>query len=171
MQSARIHSDLAAGRLADVDHADRGPHESEWEPLDASQLRMEAARREAEAREKRRQAREQQRREHEVSYQHYLQEHLTPEEIAGFRRQMRIAVEDGRYEAMVYRFPSDLCTDSGRAINNGAAHWPATLRGKAKAFYESYLVFGKPRGYRIKAMIISYPGGMPGDVGVFLSWE
>ena len=41
-------------------------------------------------------------------------------------------------EAMVYSFPSDLCTDSGRAINNYDPNWPETLQGKAKEFFERY---------------------------------
>jgi hypothetical protein len=80
------------------------------------------------------------------------------------------AVQDGKMEAMVYSFPSDLCTDSGRAINNGEPHWPETLQGKAKEFYERYLQFGKPQGYKLKAMVINFPGGIPGDIGFFLNW-
>ncbi len=31
---------------------------------------------------------------------------------------MTKAAADGKYEAMVYSFPSNLCSDSGRGINN-----------------------------------------------------
>ena len=41
-------------------------------------------------------------------------------------------------EAMVYSFPSDLCTDSGRAINSADPQWPETLQGKAKQFYDAF---------------------------------
>lgn len=71
---------------------------------------------------------------------------------------------------MVYSFSSDLCSDSGRAINSGDKKWPETLQGKAKEFYDRYQTFGKPQGYRLKAMIISFPNGMPGDVGFFVNW-
>ncbi|MER2508997.1 MAG: hypothetical protein ABTQ27_09570 [Amaricoccus sp.] len=27
-----------------------------------------------------------------------------------------------------------------------------------------------PRGYRLKAMVINLPGGVPGDIGLFLNW-
>jgi hypothetical protein len=80
------------------------------------------------------------------------------------------AVENGKFEAMVYTFSSDLCSDSGRAINSGDKSWPDTLQGKAKEFYDRYQKFGKPQGFRLKAMIISFPNGMPGDVGFFLNW-
>jgi hypothetical protein len=72
---------------------------------------------------------------------------------------------------MVYSFPSDLCTDSGRAINNNDnPHWPETLQGKAKEFYDRYQEFGKPGGYKLKAMVINFPGGIPGDIGFLLNW-
>ena len=54
------------------------------------------------------------------------------------RRLVMNAVKDGKMEAMVYSFPSDLCTDSGRAINNSDPNWPETLQGKAKEFYDRY---------------------------------
>jgi hypothetical protein len=28
----------------------------------------------------------------------------------------------------------------------------------------------RPAGYHLKAQIINFPDGMPGDVGLFLSW-
>ena len=64
-----------------------------------------------------------------------------------------------------------LCTDSGRAINSADPQWPETLQGKAKQFYERYLKYAKPQGYKLKAMIINFPGGIPGDVGFFISWK
>ena len=83
---------------------------------------------------------------------------------------MMNAVKEGKLEALVYVFPSDLCTDSGRAINSGDPQWPHTLKGKARQFYERFLTFGKPQGFKLKAMIVTFPGGIPGDVGFFLSW-
>ena len=51
-----------------------------------------------------------------------------------------------------------------------ASHWPETLQGKAKELYDRYTEVARPQGYRLKAMIINFPGGLPGDVGFFLSW-
>ena len=48
--------------------------------------------------------------------------------------------------------------------------WPETLQGKAKEFFDRYEEFGKPQGYRLKAMVINFPGGVPGDIGFFLNW-
>lgn len=101
----------------------------------------------------------------------FLRGQITDAEIAMVRRLAMAAVKHGKFEAMVYSFPSDLCSDSGRAINNSDPNWPETLQGKAKQFYERYLKFGKPQGYKLKAMIINFPDGIPGDVGFFLNWK
>lgn len=100
----------------------------------------------------------------------FLRNQVTDAEIAIVRRLVENAVTNGKYEAMVYSFSSALCSDGGRAINNADADWPETLQGKAKEFYERYLELGRPQGFRLKAMIINFPGGIPGDVGFFLSW-
>jgi hypothetical protein len=100
----------------------------------------------------------------------FLKGQVTEDEIARVRRLVMNAVKDGKLEAQVYTFPSDLCTDSGRAINSGDPQWPETLKGKARQFYERFVKFGKPQGFKLKAMIVTFPGGIPGDVGFFLSW-
>lgn len=100
----------------------------------------------------------------------FLKGQVTDNEIAMVRRLVANAVKDGKFEAMVYSFPSKLCSDGGRGINNSDPDWPETLLGKAKEFYERYRKFGRPQGYKLKAMIINFPGGIPGDVGFFLNW-
>ena len=100
----------------------------------------------------------------------FLTEHVSDEERAMIQKLVMNAVANNKFEALVYSFPSDLCTDSGRAINNRLAHWPETLQGKAKELYERYLAVAKPQGFKLKATIINFPGGMPGDVGFFLNW-
>ena len=100
----------------------------------------------------------------------FLKTQVTEGEVAMVRRLVMNAVKDGKFEALVYSFPSELCTDSGRAINSGDPEWTETLQGKAKEFYNRYVEFGRPQGFKLKAMIVNFPGGMPGDVGFFLSW-
>lgn len=100
----------------------------------------------------------------------FLKGQVTDDEIAKVRRLVMNAVKDGKLEALVYSFPSSLCSDSGRAINSGDRDWPTTLLGKAKQFYDRFQKFGKPQGFKLKAMIINFPGGIPGDVGFYLSW-
>jgi hypothetical protein len=48
--------------------------------------------------------------------------------------------------------------------------WPESLQGKAREFYERYERSAKPTGYKLKAMVVNFPGGIPGDVGFFLNW-
>jgi hypothetical protein len=100
----------------------------------------------------------------------FLGGHVTEAEKAMIRRVVRSAVKEGKTQAMVYSFPSSLCTDRGRAINNGDKDWPSTLQGKAKEIYERYVEVVKPKGYKLRATIIDFPGGVPGDVGLFLDW-
>ena len=84
---------------------------------------------------------------------------------------IRRAVRNGLTEVLVYRFPNTLCTDRGRAINQQEAGWEKTLTGIPKEIFELWTNYLKPRGYRIAYQIIDFPGGMPGDIGVTISWE
>ncbi|MGA0596116.1 hypothetical protein [Enterovirga sp. CN4-39] len=99
---------------------------------------------------------------------------LTPEklqEITGnLLRKLRTAAEKGDTELMVMRFPNALCSDKGRAINNGEPDWPETLTGRPRQAYELWLDRLRPAGYGLAAMIVEWPRGMPGDIGFFLTW-
>lgn len=80
------------------------------------------------------------------------------------------AVASGNTEMMVYRFPNQLCTDHGRAINQQEPGWENTLTGIPKEVYQLWYDYLRPRGYKIKFQIIDWPGGLPGDIGVTLCW-
>jgi hypothetical protein len=80
------------------------------------------------------------------------------------------AVRNGLSEVQVYRFPNILCTDHGRAINQREKGWEKTLTGIPKEIFQLWSDYLKPRGYRIAYQIIDFPGGMPGDIGITLSW-
>ena len=80
------------------------------------------------------------------------------------------AVRHGDLQTLIYSFPSALCLDEGRAINNARADWPDTLQGKAREIYDTFERHARPLGYRLHASIINFPDGIPGDVGFFLSW-
>jgi|SRR5215469_40695 len=81
------------------------------------------------------------------------------------------AAERGLREVQVYRFPNTLCSDRGRRINNSEPEWETTLEGRPKAAYEFWRDQLRPLGFGLKAEIVEYPSGMPGDVGFFLTWE
>ncbi len=80
------------------------------------------------------------------------------------------AVRAGLHEVQVYRFPNVLCTDRGRAINQMEEGWEKTLTGLPKEMYELWRDYLQPRGYKIAFQIIDFPGGVPGDIGITLSW-
>ena len=80
------------------------------------------------------------------------------------------AVENGLSSVQVYRFPHTLCSDNGRAINQIEAGWEKTLTGVPKEIYDFWKRQLQSRGYHIRYEIVDYPGGMPGDVGIILSW-
>lgn len=94
-----------------------------------------------------------------------LQEILQP-----LKSKLRAAAERGQTELMVMRFPNALCTDHGRAINNSDPDWPETLTGRPRQAYELWRDQLRPSGFRLSALIIEWPGGLPGDVGLFLKW-
>src|SRR5262245_16558778 len=81
------------------------------------------------------------------------------------------AVENGLMSVQVFRFPHHLCTDDGRAINQAEAGWEKTLTGIPKEIYEFWKRRLQPEGYHIRYEVIDYPGGMPGDIGIVLSWH
>lgn len=81
------------------------------------------------------------------------------------------AADNGRLEVEVGRFPNVLCTDRGRAINQQEQGWEKTLTGVPKELYEFWREYLRPRGYKLKLQIVDFPGGMPGDVGISLSWS
>ena len=100
----------------------------------------------------------------------FLHHHVGPDELKRIRQIVAAAVRHGELQALVYSFPSSLCSDDGRAINNTLPGWTDTLQGKARELYDAFERHAKPLGYRLYAQIISFPDGMPGDVGFFLSW-
>ena len=107
-------------------------------PISAEALRMSILQKEMEKMDVERKAREAEQKRITAFTDDFLHKHVSEDEIAMVRRLVMNAVKDGKMEAMVYSFPSDLCTDSGRAINNNAPNWPETLQGKAKEFFDRY---------------------------------
>ncbi len=80
------------------------------------------------------------------------------------------AMENGLSAVQVLRFPNHICTDNGRAINQVEEGWEETLTGLPKEIYEFWKRKLRPLGYHIRYHIVDYPGGMPGDVVITLSW-
>jgi hypothetical protein len=80
------------------------------------------------------------------------------------------AVDNGRSEVEVGRFPNQLFTDRGRAINQQEPGWEKTLTGLPLELFQFWEKYMKPRGYKLRVQIVDFPGGMPGEIGMTLSW-
>lgn len=96
---------------------------------------------------------------------------LTDAQWREMLEQARRSAEAGLTEHLLIRFPSQLCTDGGRAINAPDPLWPATLRGEPADVFQRWRNELHPRGFRIAAQIIDFPEGMPGDAALFLMWS
>jgi hypothetical protein len=81
------------------------------------------------------------------------------------------AVRNGLTEVQVYRFPNSLCIDNGRAVNQIEKGWEKTLAGIPKEIYHLWSDHLQPRGYRIRYQIVDFPGGVPGDISITISWD
>lgn len=113
---------------------------------------------------------------------------LTDEMIQSGLDRVKRAFERGETELMIASFPSSFCSDDGRAIINAGAtplnkpskeeaarqeevpDWLTTLPAGVHQVYDFWKDNLKQGGFKFAARIINYPGGKPGDVGVFFSW-
>jgi hypothetical protein len=139
----------------------------------AADIKRRMAEREAaKAAEELRRAREQEEKQKAVMAEFHRPPERTPEQLMHFIMQLvDHAAAAGQSEVQVYRFPNELCSDRGRRINNSEADWEKTLEGRPKAAYEFWQDHLRPLGFHLKAEVLEYPGGMPGDIGFFLTWK
>jgi hypothetical protein len=103
-------------------------------------------------------------------YDDFMARDIRPDAMDRLNAALRNAVAQGQSELMVLQFPSDWCTDGGRGINNDDPQWVDTLDGFAKRAYSHFITHMQPLGYKLRARILDYPGGKPGDVGLYVSW-
>jgi phage/plasmid-associated DNA primase len=80
------------------------------------------------------------------------------------------AIKNRLTEVEVIRFPNELCTDKGRAINQQEPGWENTLTGEPKEIYDFWQKYFRPRGYKLKVQVVDFPGGLPGEIGMTVSW-
>ena len=124
-------------------------------------------RREAEHQDGDRRAAAQQRRQ---KAKELIDRHLSDENWRALVHQARQAAEHGQKELMLLRLPSQALSDGGRAVNAPEPDWPKTLRGEAAELYLRWERDLKPHGFGLLARVLDFPGGMPGDIGLFLVW-
>lgn len=99
-----------------------------------------------------------------------IDHHIGDENWRSMLHLAREAAERGEREFPLLRFPADLCSDHGRAINAPMPEWPETLRGEAAEVYLRWERDLKPRGFHLAARVLDFPNGFPGDIGLFLLW-
>lgn len=103
--------------------------------------------------------------------QHFMELEVTADALSHVDRIVRRAADAGEHRALVVQFPSNWLPDHGGAIKNEDTDWHRHLDGYAKrayAFFEREL---RPRGFHLRAEIISSAAGVPRDVGFFLEWK
>jgi hypothetical protein len=81
------------------------------------------------------------------------------------------AIKNRLTEIEIIRFPNQLCTDKGRAINQQEPGWENTLTGAPKEIYQFWDKYFRPRGYKLRVQIVDFPGGLPGDIAMTVSWS
>ena len=100
----------------------------------------------------------------------FMSQVLHPEVRDRINQAVRRAAEQGHTQLQVMTFPASYCNDGGRRINNLDPNWPESLEGFAKRAFQFFDKELKPLGYKLHCEIINFPGGMPGEVGMFLKW-
>jgi len=95
---------------------------------------------------------------------------IGPDAEERLARRIAMAVAQGKLEFEALRFPKDLTTDNARAINQAEPGWEQTLTGLPKIAYDYWTKVLKPKGYHMRAEVVTFPGGMPGDCALILSW-
>jgi hypothetical protein len=111
---------------------------------------------------------------------------LTQEAVDLVMDKIKRAFDRGETELMISSFPSSFCTDDGRSIVNAGAppvvkpdphapkpevpDWIGTLPAGVRVVHDYWKQNMEPGGFKLSARIINFPGGKPGDVGLFFSW-
>jgi hypothetical protein len=100
----------------------------------------------------------------------FMSREIHPEVMDRINKVVRAAAGNGFKQIDVLSFPASYCNDRGRRINNQLPDWPESLEGFAKRAYEFYMKELRPLGYKLHAEVVSFPGGIPGEISLFLKW-
>ncbi len=83
---------------------------------------------------------------------------------------IKAAAQRGLREIQVLRFPATFCSDGGRSINNFEPDWHISLEGFAKRAHQYFEKELQPLGFKLRAEVVNFPDGVPGDVAMYLRW-
>lgn len=156
---------LTAHRKAAPAHA--MPKETE---LSAKALRELAAHHQEEEAARHAEAHSQAEEAHLKQARQLLSAKLSEESWQHMVRNARAAAQKGEEEQLLLRFPCQLCTDHGRAVNAPDPNWPTTLRGIAAEVFMRWKKELQPAGFGLVARVVEFPDGVPGDIGLYLEW-
>jgi CBS domain-containing protein len=162
-----LHSNRDSGSPS-VPHEPTAIPEAGLRVADFQQLTAESMHHETEAQEKARRSAAEQRHQR---VKELIDQHIVEGNWRSILHGAREAAAHGEKEFLLLRFPADLCTDHGRAINSALADWPKTLRGEAAEIYLRWERELRPGGFHLAARVLDFPGGFPGDIGLFLVWR
>ena len=101
----------------------------------------------------------------------FMSREIHPEAKTRINNAVRRAAQAGERQLLALKFPASYCNDQGRRINNLEQDWPTSLEGFAKKAYDYYMAELRPLGFKLNAQVLDYPGGTPGDVGLYLRWD
>jgi hypothetical protein len=74
-------------------------------------------------------------------------------------------------ELQLFAFPSEFCHDLGRRVVNGLEGWRETLPGAVADYFDWFERELKPGGFTSFLQVIDFKDGMPGQLGLFISWK
>ena len=100
-----------------------------------------------------------------------LQQRLTDESWRQLLNHAETAAKHGEEDLLLLRFPSEACSDGGRAIANVEEGWEKTLRGEAAELYSRWDHELKPKGFGLQAPTLSFENERVGDFGLVLTWQ
>ncbi|NVN85068.1 MAG: CBS domain-containing protein [Rhodopseudomonas sp.] len=146
------------------------PHAAADDEFSAAAFLHLASSHEAEEEERRKQAKRLEDEKHHRQASQMLASHLTEETWQRMLSNARATAKKGEDEHMLLRFPAELCSDHGRAVNAPDPDWPTTLRGMAAEIFMRWKAELRPHGFSLHARVVDFPDGVPGDIGLFLSW-
>lgn len=100
----------------------------------------------------------------------FMSREIHPDVMDRINKVVRAAAGNGLKQIDVISFPASYCNDRGRRINNQLPDWPESLEGFARRAYDFYMKELRPLGYKLHAEVVSFPGGIPGEISLFLKW-
>jgi hypothetical protein len=103
-------------------------------------------------------------------HQAFLEQEIRPDAPERISAAVRRAAENGQKEIQALKFPATWTNDRGRRINNAESDWPVSLEGFAKRGYDYFIKELEPAGYKLRAQVLSYNDGVPGEVAIYLCW-